>query len=265
METIVLKYRPVPVVPLWYTARGEVPSAWNEISADRFVALVELQKGIISEKQFFSRFTGIPMRVITRSPEYFLWNIARQFDWVKEIKPHNTFFIPELVQGNTVLKSPLPALRKMTFGQFVFVDTCYISWTTGNDTADLDKFVGSLYLPDGIEFTDDAVSSSRSVIKSIPEAVKEAVAFNWHMIHEWLSEAYPLVFLKPTPSAEDKKQPKPASNGWIKIFEQIVGDDIINQDRYAGLPVHNVFRFMTSHIRRGYRSNPSSVNHNKTK
>lgn len=265
METIVLKYRPVPVVPLWYTARGEVPSSWDEISADQFIALVELQKQIITEKQFFCRFTGIPMRVITRVPEYFLWNIARQFDWVKEIKPHNTFFIPEIVQGDFSLKSPLPVLRKMTFGQFIFADTRYIHWSTGNDATDLDKFVGSLYLPDGIEFTDDVVSATLQVIKKIPPAVKEAVALNWHMVHEWLCEVYPLIFIKPAAGAEDKKQPKPASNRWIKIFEQIVGDDIINQDRYAALPVHNVFRFMTAHIRRGYRSKPSPVNPKKPK
>lgn len=35
------------------------------------------------------------------------------------------------------------------------------------------------------------------------------------------------------------------SSVWVKLFESIVGDDLIHRDSYAQLPIHAVLKFMT--------------------
>jgi len=43
---------------------------------------------------------------------------------------------------------------------------------------------------------------------------------------------------------EDVKKVK--QSGWLKLFESLVGEDLINRDRYAELPVNTVFRHLTT-------------------
>ena len=60
-------------------------------------------------------------------------------------------------------------------------------------------------------------------------------------------------FFKEDEVDENYEKPKkthknPGNSGWIKIFENVVGDDLVNHDRYAILPLHNVLRWMTTKI-----------------
>ena len=224
----------------------------------RFIALTRLQRGEINDTEFFSLFTGIPVSSLKRIPEFFTYSIQKQFAWINELKPYNAFFVREVKCGSTKLISPEPLLRKMTFGQFIFADTSFISWIELHDATDLNRFFASLYLSAGVEFSDEAVAASMTVVNDVPDSTKEAVALNWHMIREWLGEVYPLIFAKPKDDGKEKPR-RQVNNTWIKMFEQMVGDDIINQDRYASVPIQNIFRYMTSRIRESYRR--PSMNH----
>jgi hypothetical protein len=69
-------------------------------------------------------------------------------------------------------------------------------------------------------------------------------------VREWLSDVYPLIFIKSDNDEIGKKLKKRQPvNSWIKIFENLVGDDIVNHDNYANMPIHNIFRFMTAKIK----------------
>ncbi|NQU85800.1 MAG: hypothetical protein HQ541_08575, partial [Mariniphaga sp.] len=76
---------------------------------------------------------------------------------------------------------------------------------------------------------------------------------------EWLSKVYPLIFFKQqedldaAPPKEPVEKPKNNSN-WVKILDSIVGDDIINMDKYAELSVHNVFRYMTKQYKESLKN-----------
>jgi len=65
-----------------------------------------------------------------------------------------------------------------------------------------------------------------------------------------------LVFQKSTENLTENQNPnkkeKPknnTNNGWLNILENIIGDDIINQDKYSNLSLHSTLRFLTNKIK----------------
>ena len=62
--------------------------------------------------------------------------------------------------------------------------------------------------------------------------------------------------MRPNPDEkkDEKKKENTKNTGWIKVFDSIVGDDIINSERYATMPVHNVFRYITRKIKEDIKS-----------
>jgi hypothetical protein len=60
-----------------------------------------------------------------------------------------------------------------------------------------------------------------------------------------------MIFTQRTTDEDESEKPMPkkkSNSSWLKILENIVGDDLINHERYALLPLHNVFRWMTAKI-----------------
>ena len=45
-----------------------------------------------------------------------------------------------------------------------------------------------------------------------------------------------------------ERKPTP-SDDWVKIFDNLVSDDLVNADKYAAMPVHTVFRYITRKIK----------------
>jgi hypothetical protein len=140
----------------------------------------------------------------------------------------------------------------MTFGQFIFVESYFSSYQTDKNPGDLHKFVASLYLPELHGFDENKIPEDALSFSKVKPEILDAIVINYVLVKEWLGLAYPLVFEREddTETAKPKKLNKSNNDsGWIKVFESIVGDDIINQDKYALLPVHTVLRWMTNKIK----------------
>jgi len=253
MQTIEVKYRLIPLLPFWRKVNSSVPSGWTEVNANQLISLIRLHKGESDDMGFLSAFTGIARRLFKNMAEFHIYMITKTLDWVNEIKPLNEFVIRKIESGNTVLFSPLPLLKKMTFGQFIFADTSFSDYLESQEESDLNKFIASLYLPAGTEFSDDLISTHLQSISLISLSTREAIVLNYHMIHEWLSDVYPMIFIKSEIKNKSEIRNSKSNAGWIKIFEQFVGDDIVNQDKYASLPVHNVLRFLSQRIKQNMK------------
>ena len=153
--------------------------------------------------------------------------------------------------------SPKPKLKGFTFGQFIFADTHFGNYMEAKKPEELHRFVASLYLPAGKKFDENIIEETYTQIAKTDTETLEAIVINYTLLREWLAQVYPMIFVKDSfDSAQDDKKPasgneKPASsnNGWIKIFENLVGDDLVNHDKYANLPIHNVLRFLTKRIK----------------
>jgi len=114
------------------------------------------------------------------------------------------------------------------------------------DVKALDNFVASLYLLPGETFDSETISQKVWIIVNADIEIRKAIAFNYSLILCWLQKCYPLIFQSPGEDSEKEDVKKVKQSGWLKLFESLVGEDLINRDRYAELPVNTVFRHLTT-------------------
>jgi hypothetical protein len=254
MQNITLEYRPFPFLKYTRKIKGAFPSAFGELKPAQLIAIAGLLNQKISETDFLNIMTGIPKFRIKKLDAYYRYQLMLLFEPFIEIKPYEAFIIPTIKTSKGILASPNPKLARMTFAQFIFADSYFASYQTGKETVDLCKFVASIYLPKLQTFSEDKVSAAALTIAKINPLVLDAIVINYVLLKDWLALAYPMVFQKEDDYDENfepmpRKHDKPVNHSaWIKIYDSVVGDDLVNHDRYALLPLHTVLRWMTEKI-----------------
>ena len=245
MNTIKIYYRPFPLIRYQKQVTVNCPDSFSELSPKQFIAIANLLRGIITEIQFLRILTGIPkrvMRLLTPFDKYKLSELTQPFF---ELRPYHEFFLKYIASGD--LLCPKNKLKNISFSQFIFADSYFSSYSQNNDPDDLYKLIASLYLPQGRIFDEKVIDENLHLAKKTDAETLQAIAINYQLIREWLALAYPLIFSK-----EDNKPSKvtpAASTNWVKVFDALVGDDIVNHDKYADMPLHTAFRYMTSRIK----------------
>ena len=241
-------------VPFFFFTRrvkGTLPGSWNELSEKQFIAVSTLVNGREIDFQFLSVLTSFPQRLIKALSPYQLAKLSDQFDFIGNAsKSHNAFFSSKLKGTN--LYSPKPKLAGMTFGQFIFADAYYNAWLSNKDDETLTKLIASLYLFNDEEFKEGGISCKKSLVEKLPKDLRLSIAFNYSLVVSWLQNAYPLIFQSPVhlpdPAVKvDDIRPdiRTKDSGWLKIFESLVGEDLINRNKYAKLPVNVVLNYLT--------------------
>lgn len=253
MVNITLEYQPFSFLKYTRKIIGTFPSTFGELKPVQFIAISKLINLKISETIFLKIMTGIKKFRINRLDDYHWYQLMQLFEPFTAVTPHNAFIIPNIKTPGKLLVSPKPKLAGMTIGQFIFVESYFSNYQEDKNPLDLYKFVASLYLPEHRTFDENQITSGILVAEKIKPEILDAIVINYVLVKEWLAIAYPLVFQRDTETDESYgKQPKthkkPGNSVWLKIFESIVGDDLVNHDRYAILPLHNLLRWMTTKI-----------------
>ena len=233
-------------------AKGSLPGSWNELSEKQFIAVSTLVNGRAIDFQLLSVLTTIPKRLIKALSPYQLAKLSDQFDFIGNAsKSHNAFFSARL--KGTKLYSPKPKLAGMTFGQFIFADAYYNSWLSDKADETLTKLIASLYLFNDEEFNEAAISGKKSLVEKLPGELRLSIAFNYSLVVSWLQQVYPLIFHStgnhpdPAVSADNiRPDSRSKDSGWLKLFESLVGDDLIHRNKYAELPVNVVLNYLTA-------------------
>jgi len=246
MDTISIKYRPVSWLPFNRSITGIFPHEYAELGTHQFLALTNLMSGNTTENEFISKMTGIPAKLIKNVAPFLVYKLMNLLTGFNSEKPHNGFIIKTIKARRTLFYAPNTKLKGMTFGQFIFAESLYETWTKSKTKTDLCRFVASLYLPTQQPFNENNIDKYHSCFLKVKPEICEAVAINWKIVTQWLGDAYPLVFMKGEDNVPGQKA---TSSGWIKIFDSIVGDNITEANRYAELPVNNVLRYMTAKIK----------------
>jgi hypothetical protein len=249
MNDIVVTY------PFWGFKRevkAKVPTSWGELNAEQFVAVVRTINGATADIGFVATITGIGKRLLRRMHPYSLAKLSETIGFLGNVASgHGDFIIkaPHVPLGRdmyNVLVAPRPKLANMEFGQFIFADSYYNAWAATKSHTALNMFVASIYLPEGEKFNADTIDKRSTAVAGIDLLTREAIAFNWGLVTIWLQKAYPLVFQQPT--AEEEKgaaKSRTTQSPWLKLFDQLVGDNLPERDRWAALPVNAVFRHLT--------------------
>ena len=237
MKTIKLEYR---FLFLDRKLERSIPTRWDEVTPRQLITIARHYLSESSDEQMLSILCGVRKRIIRMLDTYQRFSLANEMSFLKDYKPYSHFIIRKAGQ----LMAPKLRLEGMSFGQFMFVDSWFTIWLHSRKEDDLNKFIASLYLPDGETFQSESMPELMHSASQVPLLVKLAISINYRLIREFLAHAYPLIFQKPRPGTT----PKPG-DGWVKVFESVIGDDIVNQDRYAELPLHTVLRWITRKLK----------------
>lgn len=253
MVNITLEYQPFPFLKYTRKIDGAFPSSFEELKPVQFIAITRFIDLKISVTTLLHFMTGIKKFRIKRLDEYYRYQLMLLFEPFTSVTPYDSFIIPYIKTQGKLLVSPKPKLVGMTIGQFIFVESYFSNYQENKNPLDLFKFVASLYLPEHRTFDENEITSGILVAEKIKPEILDAIVINYVLVKEWLAIAYPLVFQRDIDTDESygkqtKTHKKPGNSGWLKIFESIVGDDLVNHDRYAILPLHNVLRWMTTKI-----------------
>ena len=228
-------------------AKGTVPTSWDELTERQFLAISHTIHGAEPDFRFLSVLTGIAQNLLKKLHPYDLLKLSEGIEFVSKAgNVHSEFIIREI--HGTDFVCPKPKLGAMPFGQFIFADSYYNDWMATKDVKALDNFVASLYLLPGETFDSETISQKVWIIVNADIEIRKAIAFNYSLILCWLQKCYPLIFQSPGEDSETEKKDvkKVKQSGWLKLFESLVGEDLINRDRYAELPVNTVFRHLTT-------------------
>ncbi len=256
MRKVTIQYQPFKWLKFSRYHTGNFPSDWNDTTPKQLIAIACLMKRSISDVQFLSIMTGLSKRIIKKLDDYQRFQLIELFDTFHSDKPYNEFIIDKLLCGEIVLFKPKPKLKGVSFGQFIFIDTYFTDYQLSANQTDLNKFIAATYLPYGQHFAENVIEANYQWVERIDLITKEAIIINYHLIRDWLCEVYPLVFQKESEILDEnqntvkKNKPKQTgNNGWLNILENIIGDDIINQDKYSNLSLHSTLRFLSNKIK----------------
>ena len=232
MTSIVLQYRPYNIFPLRKIEKN-MPSCWDELSPRQLQAIPLFRRGLLSETRMLQIFLGVKRTIARRIGAFQALLITNELSFLNKPSAVSYFAVGKI----SGFRAPADKLKNVNFGQFIFADTYFQSYLEGN-TDDLNRFIACFYT-DRVGFNENSIENKAKIIRAASIFRREAIAVNYALVREWLSNCYPFVFEHPY-----EGQKKQKSAGWVAIFDQIVGDDIVNSDSYAAKPVNEMLRFM---------------------
>ncbi|MFZ4545879.1 MAG: hypothetical protein ACOYN4_00510 [Bacteroidales bacterium] len=237
-----------------YKISTSLPEIWSELTPKQLIAVAKNHSVNANETLLLAALLGIKEKQAKQMDNYQRFSIARELTFLQDFKPFYSFII-RTIKG---LSAPRPRLEGMSFGQFMYVDTYHEVAVMADDPTQLNKFVACLYLPDGKPFDEKLIQdrADHVALFLLPEQ-KTAISLNYRLVKEWICKQYPLLFQVPHQDGQDNEQThsteKKRGSDWVKVYESLVGDDIVNQDKYAELPLHHVFRFLTQKLKENAR------------
>lgn len=243
MKSIAVEYR-------WFGIKRRVestiPEHWGELTAEQLIAVAKSSDGSVTDAELLAWMCGIKHEIIMRLDEFPKYMLGKELEFMGEFKPSYAFVLKRVKK----LFAPHSRMEGVTWGQFIFADSYYEKAVDDADDEARDKFIACLYLPEKKAFDDKLIEDRAEYVKKhLRDIEKTAISLNYRLVKEWITERYPFIFQKQDDVKEAERAKKAKGTSWVKIHESIVGDDIINSDKYAKLPMHTVLRFLTSKIK----------------
>lgn len=223
--------------------KTSLPGKWDELTSAQMTAIPLMRRGLIGDKKQLQIFLGIKWRIAKRIDSYQCYCILKNLDYLLKYEPVSHFIIKNIDWFN----APGNNLKGINFGAFIFGDTHYQNYISGKES-DLDRFIACYYY-DKSGFNENKIEENARLIRLNGIAIREAIAMNYGLIREWLAERNPYVFQKPVPGEAQQ-----SSAGWLKVFDRVVGKDIVRQHEYALLPATEVLRYLNNVTEEFYRN-----------
>lgn len=233
------------------TITGYMPEKWDEVTDTQLIAIAEIYMNEAPQYKSVAVLLDMPLGIVKQFSTIQLYELLQHLQFITDYRPRNCFIIKDVHN----LVPPRHKLNQMTFTQFVFLENYFEECMGQVSDESLNNFVAHLYLRQNEAF-DHSLLSARAkqrIITTIPTQTKMALLINYRLIREWLATVYPLIFFqkKETAKADQIHHEKPvsAAQQWMRVYESIVGDDIIHFEEYGQKEVHIIFKYLTKKIK----------------
>lgn len=218
-----------------------VPEKQAELTQKHFLLISTAADN--TDNGFIARYCNLPKRLVKNLPSFFKYHIIETINKISNSKFAGHLYIKRVKCGRQWLYAPGEKLKGVTFGQFIFID----AWFNDTEPESLDKFIAHLYLPKNKAFNESECIARAEKLKLYAQ-IKEAIALNYSFFYQYFQEAYPLLFVAPSETPDGKKG-KYDPRGWLKVYENVRGDDIVNDEKYAATPVNTMFRYLNDKVK----------------
>ena len=262
MSDILIKYRPIPFIPVYRTIKRSFPDKWHELSQEQFMYLSAYYENPLPDLKdkimLLKKCLDLRKYVFFGFDHYQVHNLLPLFDWMENIA-FNKVFIEQFKIGGISFHGPKDGFENLTFDEFIVADTYFIKFLNSHDLSDLFRLVYALYRPKdhtGLRtpLNEFDLDLFKDAISKIHFHLLLAIVFNFRIIRRWIEQSYPLVF--PSSDSEETKQnnqkeiPSPK---WSKVRSQLANDIIADIPRIGKLPLHTVLADITSRIKKSYK------------
>ncbi|MCD4681126.1 MAG: hypothetical protein K8S00_12145 [Bacteroidales bacterium] len=263
MTTVQLKYRPFKIVPHLKQREVDFPDTLSGLSYAQFVLLANLESET-NENSFLSRFLGVPKRIVRQLSDNQKLYLFELFEVYNNSRFIDKVIIDKFYFQNVMYLGPADKLSNVSFGEFCFADTHFLDYINNDNQDALNKLIAVLYRPEKkvdvtaedfngdwrIRFNTHHTQKRADSFAAMYPPLKKAIVFNYIKLRSWLEPIYPYVFPK---SGEDSKK-KVKHHSWLPVLENLVGNDIINLDRYTEVLLHTALRNLDTRLRDYYKS-----------
>ncbi len=233
----------------------QVPDKWEDLTRDQFAVCAALYVTNVMEADFLARFYGVRKRLLKRLTSFELYKLTSLADFALTPSAVTNFFFVKEIPGTSLL-SPGPRLRGISYEHFSLFDTFFFDYTEKPTPESLARFIAALYLKKKEVITDiDFEKRVNYILRKVDQPTQHAIFLNYIFIHKWLSKSFPFIFEEKEPSAEEsltvkRKRPvKAVRPDWNAILDSLVGDDIINYDKYKDVAAIVVFKTINNKIK----------------
>lgn len=255
MAKVELKYKPISAIPVQLSAKGTWPESWREMNQQQFVAMANflMKAPFYTIEYFIHLYTGISRKMIRKMDDYQTMKVTELLERFDASQPYDDFKITL----NNYLAAPQASLKDVSFGEFVYIDSYFLAYAKSKKEELLHKMLAWLYRPRDIRGNrirlteEEAEKHQQFIAMNIPVSHLFAVYFNYKLVRMTLEDQYIWVF----PKIEgDKGKKGGTARGWVEVYDSIVGDDLVNEQKYSDMPVHKVLRYMDNQIKKQHKN-----------
>lgn len=221
------------------------PNKWGEVSRKQMQAIGRIMTGEISEERLLAVFLSCSRRVVRKLDEFSRYKLGDLMTFLGDKQPLD-YFVIDTLKGH---KAPGDKLRDLSFSEFMYIDTFFLDFSASeNDQDILRKLIAFLFRKhvkgERPEFAGKTETQWTQKLKPWQMQIS---AFNYGLVRVWLEKAFPAVFATKNEVGQGSMSSK-SGNGWIDVFDSIVGDDLVHSDDYASKPAMEVLRFLNKRI-----------------
>ena len=222
-----------------------VPSCYAEMTTHQFVAMSMLCMGLIEEDEFIRVYFELFDAHYSMLDDFQKYKMLQTLDFWKTERPSGRIILNKI--SNYV--GPNQNLTDVTLSQFMAIDT-YFSWYNVTGKVEwLDKMMAMMYHIPGESFNpsdnlqEPDIEANIKAMSRLKPGIKLAAYVNWSFIKNWLSTVYKELF----PKSIGESKPTPAK--WLDVFDNFVGDNVAQMDKYKNMPCMDALRIMNKRIK----------------